>query len=547
MIGTGICKTKAGRLTLVKMAVSFLLTATFFIQGIFFTYAAGKPEHLVSATYCSDAWVVNFWNSESSHMEEELAQIRGDGFNSIILAVPWREFQPVMSPARYNPYAFEKLHQVMAAAAQQDLWVVVRLGYTWDYYSEDNILERYEALLYDRESTRDAWFEYAAIIYDEISQYDNFYGGFITWEDFWNFTDKAGQIGHGRDSVQLAEKIGYQDYLEEHYLIEAVNQIYQKEFDSFEQLYLPNRNEHAYQLFFRFYDDFLKELLVQTQAVFPNLSMEVRLDVDPVAAEDGQSQIGIPHYSTFSCGESDFTAAMYGVPMGFEAGRELEAEAAVEELKRQLSLMRNHNGGKPMYLDQFLYMDETEEFAHNARLKDTERAKFLELSAPVLHSMTMGYGIWTYRNYTNNAVYNAQFGLGTRGWSFEGGSVIEQRNGSNAARLSAKSRVSQDLSARLKSRNNQVRVRFTADSETPAELTVSIGGVSKTMQVNGKQHIELNFGRITNGKISFQSTGNVWIDDVNVYSYEQDGQLYSVDGEELSCLEAMRVLNKSME
>lgn len=545
MIGTG-SKTKTGSLALVKMAVSILLAAGFLIQGIFYAYGAPKPEYLVSATYCSDAWVINFWNSESSRMEEELAQIRNDGFNSIILVVPWREFQPELSPAGYNPYAFEKLHQVMAAAARQDLWVVIRLGYTWDYYSEESVLNRYEALLYDQAGTRNAWLEYAAKIYDEISQYDNFYGGFITWEDFWNFTDKAGKIGHGRDSVRLAQKIGYQAYLEEHYLIEAVNQIYETELDSFDKFYLPERTEHAYQLFFRFYDYFLNDLLVQTQAVFPNLSMEVRLDVDAVAAEDGQSQIGIPHYSTYSCGEADFTAAMYGAPMGFEAGRELEAEETIEQLKQQLVLMRSYNGGKPMYLDQFLYMDETEEFAYNARLKETERAKFLELSAPVLRSMTMGYGIWTYRNYTDNAVYNAQFGLGTQGWCFEGGSEIELRKGSNMARLSAKSGLSQDLSARLKSRKKQVWVRFTADSETAADITVSIGGVSKTMQINGNRQIELNFGRIADGKLSFQSTGTVWLDDVNVYSYEQDGQLYDLDDGELSCIEAMRVLNKSM-
>lgn len=37
------------------------------------------PSYLKAATYVSDAWVSNFWNSESDHMDEELAQIAADG------------------------------------------------------------------------------------------------------------------------------------------------------------------------------------------------------------------------------------------------------------------------------------------------------------------------------------------------------------------------------------------------------------------------------------------------------------------------------------
>ena len=91
-----------------------------------------EPDMWKSVTYVSDAWVVNFWNTESDHMEEELAQIAADGFNSIILVIPWREFQPGTSPVSYNPYAFEKLERVMAAAQGQGLWVQARIGYTWD-------------------------------------------------------------------------------------------------------------------------------------------------------------------------------------------------------------------------------------------------------------------------------------------------------------------------------------------------------------------------------------------------------------------------------
>ena len=51
-------------------------------------YGNGENGYLKSATYYSDEWVINFWNSESNHMEEELKQIAEDGFNSIIPGGP---------------------------------------------------------------------------------------------------------------------------------------------------------------------------------------------------------------------------------------------------------------------------------------------------------------------------------------------------------------------------------------------------------------------------------------------------------------------------
>ena len=65
--------------------------------------------------------------------------IARDGFNNIILVVPWREFQPGMSPCTYNQYAWDKLDRVMDAAAARGLSVMLRVGYTWDYCGGGNV------------------------------------------------------------------------------------------------------------------------------------------------------------------------------------------------------------------------------------------------------------------------------------------------------------------------------------------------------------------------------------------------------------------------
>ena len=155
------------RITAALGAAAFLFTTGFARAE---DHASGKAGYLKSATYYSDDWVINFWNSESSRMDEELAQIAEDGFNNIILVVPWREFQPGTSPCTYNSYAWDKLDRVMEAAADQGLSVMLRVGYTWDYYGRDDVLSRYRGLMYDGD-IRDAWMEYVGRLYGRASSH----------------------------------------------------------------------------------------------------------------------------------------------------------------------------------------------------------------------------------------------------------------------------------------------------------------------------------------------------------------------------------------
>ena len=80
---------------------------------------------------------------------------------------------------------------------------------------------------------------------------------------------------------------------------------------------LPAKESYARKCFSSFMYHFLNDILAETQTVFPDLSMEVRLDVDPVRRLDGTLE-GAPHDATFSCGSSGFASAMFSVPMGFE-------------------------------------------------------------------------------------------------------------------------------------------------------------------------------------------------------------------------------------
>ena len=155
-------------------------------------------------------------------------------------------------------------------------------------------------------------------------------------------------------------------------------------------------------LFIQFYDDFLNRILAETQTVFPDLSMEVRLDVDPVKRTDGTLE-GAPHDSTFSCGTSGFSSAMYSACMGFESmGQTVSAASAIANANLYLDHMSAASGGKKLYLDQFLFTDNTPGFEKNAKLAESEKSAYLDGMADIFKAKTMGYGIWSYRDYGDN-------------------------------------------------------------------------------------------------------------------------------------------------
>jgi len=508
--------------------------------------AATPPEYLKAVTYASDAWVINFWNTESDHMEEELAQIAADGFNSIILVIPWREFQPGTNPVSYNNYAFQKLDVIMRAAEQQGLWVELRVSYTWDYYEEEESRLRFRRLLGD-DRLRQAWLDYVRKIYDTVSAYPNYHGGFITWEDFWNYMEDATGFGTGRDSIEEARRIGLQDYLQKYYTLEELNQYYRplRSFSSFQEVYMPSKQSPAYKLLFEYYDEYLIQLLQEAQQVFPNLSMEVRLDVDPVNGLAGEA-VGAHHFRTFPCGDADYTSLMYSVSMGqVNEGEKITAAQALAAADAQLNVVKVHNGNKPIFIDQLLYMDSTEEFHYNAQILEEERNTFITSLPEILNKYTNGYAVWSYWNYTNNPVYNSQFALGDRGWTVSRGKVVE-REGSNQMKLESNGSLSQKIGARIDGKKTHPNhVRFVADSDEAATLYVELGRVTKEVQINGRKQYDLNFGQLEYTEVTFRTNkASVWLDNIEVYNFIQDGQLHDIDGNELSSISAIRTLNQ---
>lgn len=527
----------------------FAITSESYVFSVAEFYEKG---YVRSATYFSDEWPLNFWNSEWDNLDEELEQIKNDGFESIIIVIPWREFQPEMEPVSYNDYAFENLNILMSAAQKQGLGVYARIGYTWDFYEDENddIINRFCRLLGEK-TVRDAWNAYVEKMYATLSQYECFREGFLTWEDFWN-TLGICDIEDENERIEKAEYVGFQEWIQENYSIEDYNTKYGTAFSDYEAICVPQRTEPAMYAMYEFYDDFLMDILLEGQKVFPNLSMEVRMDWDVVYKTDGAMDY-YKHTDTFSCMNSTYTATMYGIPMGFEnKGERVSAEQGIEKTEYILQQLKQNNQNKPVFVEQFIFVDNTPKFKDNAQIRDEELNSYLEKVSDILLEHSEGYGIWTYRNYCGNMLYNSQFALGNVQWSNNESAEIryDEKTGSNVCYLGETGYITQKVPIE---RNHFDSEKYTIqidvkDVVKEGKLKVSMGANMETVSVEQTGVLNLVIDRNEEFDLTIMSEGcEIVIDNIKLFTQVQQGFLYDEANRELECIKGIRALNKKLE
>lgn len=502
----------------------------------------GGKEPVRAVTYAGNEWVINFWNSEMNRLPEDFRQIRADDFNTVIVCVPWREFQPYTARIGYNEEALGRLRLVMEEASRQGLSVMLRLGYCWDFYDDSDILLRYRSLLYDN-TYQYAWKEYAKKIYETVSPYDSFGGAFLTWEDFWNFTETAKQLSGTAQGKKFAQESGFTAYVLEHCGEEERRALYGDSARAAEPEF-PEAGSPAWRLFMDWYDSWLSDLLSETQEVFPGLSMECRLDKDPYTLPDGE-KAWYDHSKTYGCGASAYTSVMLSAGMGFSEGDLLTADQVLE-MSGKLLRETGETAQKPVFVDQFLYMETTPGFENNAKLLDTEINSYLSGMGEVLRRESIGYGIWTYRDYADNVIYNPEFGLSLKGWKASGQVSAEQYGGSTMAKLAKGAMLSQELQYRNYLSDQGVKLQLRAVAKEPVTLTVRVGGVQRTADVNGDETVTLTFPAKTAGSISFYASGELLLDDVKLYSHITEGGIYEMDGTAGPYLSGIRSCNQRL-
>lgn len=512
-------------------------------------------EYILGAHYFGNEWPITFWSSEFYNIDADMQKIKNDGFNTVVLVIPWGEFQPSIEPIRYNDDIFKRLKYVVNKADSNNLKVIVRIGYAWDFDPEVQYpnAERFEKL-YINSKFYGAWLDYVSKVKNELAQFHNVTFGFLTWEDFWGIVEKSLHMDSLDGRINYAREVGYQDYLKKNYNLSDISKIYGQSFVSFDQIPTPKQKEKAMGLMYEFFDETLiNKYYLPARERFGNLSLEVRVDSDPVYDSNGQIN-WYSHKKTYNLPNSSYTTIYYSPSMGAENNRNEESSNRVlGRLDSILNNVKQNAGNNKIFIDQFLYYDNTPAFSHNTKIKSNELSTFIERSYDSLKKYTSGYALWNYKDYAANTVYNSAFEIGFKGWETNNIKLIKN-DGDNAVEVNERGWISQTIP---KSRDfyhdysEYVNLHFFAKAvNRTSTIQLSVGDWKVQQKIDNEwknYNFKIPVSQLDKYDLKFTSLSSKFVlDDIYLYSFIQKGKVYDVNGDSDTLLDSIKNLNQKL-
>ena len=219
--------------------------------------------------YFGDTWPINFWNSfREKHIGKHFKQIRKDGFNTIILVLPWNEFQRPNSMGKRNGLIFKRFQTVIENAQLHGLHFILRIGYFWDLDPDCNTcINRHIKLLTD-DVIFNEFLNYIESVYTIAKKYNNYLFSFLAWEDFWDIVARCRHPFEAR--LDYAKKTGYQDFIRDNYELAEMGPKYGENFPSWDSVPIPAYDTPAMVYLFKFWDHVLIERIFKpAKALIP--------------------------------------------------------------------------------------------------------------------------------------------------------------------------------------------------------------------------------------------------------------------------------------
>jgi hypothetical protein len=375
---------------------------------------AQHPEFVRAAHYFADGWALNVWQvMRPARLAGDLKRLVDDGFNTVILVVPWRGFQLDQLEPRYDAFHVRQLYRVLAAAEKAGLSVIVRVAYSHQILQQNtpNGITLAQRLLVD-EDTRAAWLHHLARLHRTCSCFRSFRGGFLCWEEFWHAFGKW-QLREPGPREKLARVTGFLDYMQSRG-ISGVDAI-------------PLPDEPAYAHYHAFANQRIREFYEAARGAFPGLSMEFRVDKDRLQTGAGTEWLRSDDYRDLPGGRYSYWAPFMGAD---NSGEQLDAAQAAHLLEYMLGEITAGGRFTNHVIDQFNFVDEAPKFKGvHAEIRPDQVADFLHQAAPLLLKYSRGYGVWAHRDYIQNVLYNPRFLMGLRGWEVTRGACRPRRAG----------------------------------------------------------------------------------------------------------------------
>ena len=363
-------------------------------------------------------------------IRRELTLLREDGFNSIIVVVPWRSFQRGQQPVDYDPFYETQLRLVLAEAQRAGFAVLLRVAYTHQIMLEPGLngLRWAQSLLSDP-VLEDAWLDYFSQISRIVQDYPCCIGGFVSWEELWHGF-RVWQEQAGEANAAAARSSGYLAYLDARG-IEHENCI-------------PPKDSPQHDDYLSFANTRIAKMFERARSHWPRLGVEYRVDKDPVPTDNGIVWRDNDRFIDWEPHRYSYWAPFMGAK---NMGEELSAVEAEVLLQHMLDSTSQQGEFAGQVLEQFNFVDNTQKYLDShARIAEDQIDEFLQLAVPLFKHYTGGYGLWACRDYRMNLLYNSAFLADCRGWMLTSGARVRASGG---VRVRRNGRISQRIEPRV--------------------------------------------------------------------------------------------------
>lgn len=370
--------------------------------------------YLLAAHWFGGAWPVNFWNTDlEARAAADFEKIKADGFNTVVLLVPWSGFAPDPHSGKLDAQRVERLQYLMRLAHEMGLKTVLRISYAWDGLDQDAGLRLVN--LWASEQHYQGWLEYIAALWQAVADIPGFQFAFFSWEDLWAATWFV--QGNDEQRLQAAQDTGFADWVMRTQDASVRDEWFGPDIAGAEDIRMPRPDEPAYRLFLKFMNQaWVTRFFLPAQQHFPRLSMEIRIDADVVV--DGEGGMDwFKHHDAWNLPGAEWVTLYWAPAMGgTNQGEAITPEQAAERLAYWLEEVRRHAGPRQIFIGQFLVEDFTPGYELNGRIPRHQVSEFLALAAPILQRATGGYGLWTWTDYGHDVMANPTFFAGLEGW-----------------------------------------------------------------------------------------------------------------------------------
>ena len=290
----------------------------------------------------------------------------------------------------------------------------------------------------------------------------------------------------------------------------------------------------------------------------PSLAMEVRVDSDPVFVEDkviwrpNDVQTDDPRI------RATYWAPYFGAR---NEGETLSSKEALRLFDYFLDVATRYGRNTNHIVEQFNFSDNSPHFdGVHAQIDSLQMREFIKGATRGLRDRSRGYGLWTYRDYRQNLLYNGSFERGLDGWETTGSPTVESNvDQDKALRLTEGESISQSFSAvardstvlRYETLTLCANLKGMMDSEV--SIRTAAGGV-RTISVSGgapeicigipsRKTLQDPWDRI----LVSVTRGEVLVDDLNYYAHVQRLGVYDEKGKAGSYLVFIQEINQDLQ